>query len=31
LEKNSQRVMGLDLATAKQLFPSVDFSKSELH
>lgn len=31
LEKNSQRVMALDLATAKQLFPSVDFSKSELH
>ncbi|AQP99381.1 hypothetical protein B0W48_05945 [Pseudoalteromonas aliena] len=29
LEKSSQRVLKLDLATAKQLFPSFDFSQSE--
>jgi hypothetical protein len=29
LEKNSQRVLALDLMTAKQLFPSFDFSHSE--
>ena len=29
LEKNTQRVLALDIATAKQLFPSFDFSQSE--
>ncbi|WP_273048753.1 hypothetical protein [Pseudoalteromonas sp.] len=29
LEKSSQRVLKLDLATAKQLFPRFDFSQSE--
>ena len=29
LEKNSQRILALDLSTAQQLFPSFDFSQSE--
>ncbi|MDO6548089.1 hypothetical protein [Pseudoalteromonas carrageenovora] len=29
LEKNSQRILALDLSTTQQLFPSFDFSQSE--